>query len=133
VTASSSARSSLSPLPKHLNRFVTLLEKVFKLTGTHVSRRSSISWRRQTFRATKHQQNDRKRYKKNSSVKTVAEQCISLQTPLGSVVEILTDNGSELCKQGKGLYFQCYHRFRGRPNKYFICPCSILWLTASVV
>jgi hypothetical protein len=41
------------------------------------------------YRATKHQQNDRKCWKKfeNSSVKTVAKQSTSSQTPLGSVME----------------------------------------------
>jgi hypothetical protein len=47
----------------------------------------TISWRWRTFRATNHQLNIENVEKiENSSMKTVAKQYISLQTPLGSVM-----------------------------------------------
>jgi hypothetical protein len=58
--------------------------------------RSSVSWRWRTFRMTEHQQNDRKRWRKfeNSYAKAVTRQSMSLQTLLGSVMEVARDPGS---------------------------------------
>jgi hypothetical protein len=94
VSASNSARSSVNPLSKPLKCFVRLLENILKagqrfLNDIHVSIPVEYQLKMTNFQGDKAPAKRQKMLKKfeNSSTKTVPEQSMSSQTPIGRVME----------------------------------------------